>query len=414
MNINFYLRDLKQEKGNLSTGKEQPIWCYITFNGKRLRLSTQIKVLPADWNDTKQLIRGTSIDKQKQNQRLKNIRSKAETINNDYLIKDQILTESILKEELNKLIFPDKFTSTSAISNIYDFLIYFTEKNPKNIKESSMKSYFQLKPLLKDFAKIKGKAILNFESINSAWGDSFCKFLLLEKNHNINNADKHIKNIKALMTYSLKQELHNNAKFEFISRSKEETKEIYLTEDQIKEMYQLEVSEEYQKAKDIFVFSCLTAQRISDIKNLKKHNWKGDYIEIETKKTGEKLEIPLRKTAKEILKKYNGHLPVIVEQTYNKQLKFIAELMPSMHTEEIVYSSKGGVKTESTAYKYELVKSHTARRSFATNEYLAGTDPLFIRACTGHKTEKDFFNYIKVDQRQKVQKLKTIFDGREF
>jgi integrase len=277
-----------------------------------------------------------------------------------------------------------------------------------------MKSYFQLIPLLKDFAKKNGKSILNFESVNSTWGDAFRKYLKIEKNHNVNNADKHIKNVKSLMNYSLKLELHGNTKFEFITREKDVTTEIYLKEEQIKEMYLLEVSEEFQHTKDVFVFSCLTGQRISDILKLESHNWKGDYIEIQTEKTEEKLLIPLRKTAKEILEKYKGKLPKVYEQKYNKQLKYIAELIPSLHESEIIYTTKGGERKQTTACMYELVKSHTARRSFATNEYKAGVDPLFIRAVTGHKTEKDFFNYIKVAQKEKVQTLKNIFDGRDF
>ncbi|MBL0282281.1 MAG: tyrosine-type recombinase/integrase [Bacteroidetes bacterium] len=39
---------------------------------------------------------------------------------------------------------------------------------------------------------------------------------------------------------------------------------------------------------------------------------------------------------------------------------------------------------------------HTARRSFATNQYLEGVPSITIMAITGHKTEKAFMKYIKV------------------
>jgi integrase len=415
MNVKFYLRDLTKEKASLTAGNEQPIWCYVTFNGNRLRLSTQIKVYTNEWNIEKGKIRGSSTEIEKLNQRLKNIRSKAEMVFNNYLIKEEVLTPKILKQELLPILFPEKYVAKPEIKlNLFTFLKEFIKNNPRNIKVGTMKSYLQLVPLLEEYAKINGSPVLEFEAVNKSWGESFSKFLLVKKNHSVNNTDKHIKNIKALMQYSLELELHSNTKYIGIKREKVETVEISLKEEEIKAIYELEIDERYRATKDIFVFSCLTGLRISDIINLKKHNWKQDFLNVQTIKTGEILQIPLRKTAKKILQKYHGELPTIYEQKYNKQLKYIAELIPSLQSEEIVYSTKGGIKTEKKVFKYELVKSHTARRSFATNEYYAGTDNLVIRAITGHKTERDFFNYIKVNQLEKASTLLQSFKKRDF
>ena len=43
--------------------------------------------------------------------------------------------------------------------------------------------------------------------------------------------------------------------------------------------------------------------------------------------------------------------------------------------------------------KYNLLKSHTARRSFATNKYKAGKAVYDIMHFTGHTTEKEFYKY---------------------
>ena len=57
-----------------------------------------------------------------------------------------------------------------------------------------------------------------------------------------------------------------------------------------------------------------------------------------------------------------------------------------------------GRKAEATIYKkWELLQTHTARRSFCTNEYLAGTPTITIMAISGHKTDKSFMAYIKAD-----------------
>jgi integrase len=53
-----------------------------------------------------------------------------------------------------------------------------------------------------------------------------------------------------------------------------------------------------------------------------------------------------------------------------------------------------------------MLTSHTARRSFATNEYLAGTPTLTIMAIIGHKTEKAFLRYIKLSSSEHAKLLK--------
>ena len=55
---------------------------------------------------------------------------------------------------------------------------------------------------------------------------------------------------------------------------------------------------------------------------------------------------------------------------------------------------------------------HTARRSFCSNEYLNGTDPLIIMSISGHKSHKSFMRYIKVSQDQNADKLDDIWSDR--
>ena len=48
-----------------------------------------------------------------------------------------------------------------------------------------------------------------------------------------------------------------------------------------------------------------------------------------------------------------------------------------------------------------MVQNHAVRRSFATNEYKRGTKTAIIMAITGHKTERDFWTYIRLTQQKK-------------
>ena len=60
--------------------------------------------------------------------------------------------------------------------------------------------------------------------------------------------------------------------------------------------------------------------------------------------------------------------------------------------------TKGGLRYEEKVPKFSQVTVHTARRSFATNMFLAEVHPLKIMKITGHRTEKAFLRYIRISQ----------------
>ena len=71
----------------------------------------------------------------------------------------------------------------------------------------------------------------------------------------------------------------------------------------------------------------------------------------------------------------------------------------------IIEKTRGGLKIKNTMNKAELIKTHTARRSGATNMYLAGIKTIDFMKITGHKTEKEFLKYIKVTKEQTAANL---------
>ena len=70
-----------------------------------------------------------------------------------------------------------------------------------------------------------------------------------------------------------------------------------------------------------------------------------------------------------------------------------------------VVKTKGGLRISETKPKFQLITTHVARRSFATNLYLAGIPSISIMKITGHRTERSFLKYIKISQEENAQKL---------
>ncbi len=132
---------------------------------------------------------------------------------------------------------------------------------------------------------------------------------------------------------------------------------------------------------------------------------KDNTIAFRQKKTINKVIIPLHPVVIEILEKYNFNLPEpISNQNFNDYIKEAAQLA-ELNTNEVITKTIGGVLTNFTYPRYELVSSHTGRRSFCTNMYKQGIPTLMIMSISGHKTEKAFLKYIKITQEEHARMM---------
>jgi hypothetical protein len=113
------------------------------------------------------------------------------------------------------------------------------------------------------------------------------------------------------------------------------------------------------------------------------------------------------------LGKYDNILPKpISNQKTNLFLKEICQMLPVLNEITEIEFTKAGAKVYENYRKYELISTHTARRSFATNAYLAKQQPLNIMAVTGHLTEKSFNRYIRVTPMEKARLFKQHEENR--
>jgi integrase len=188
----------------------------------------------------------------------------------------------------------------------------------------------------------------------------------------------------------------------------EDTDKIYLNTTELEKLYQLDLSQKVklEKVRDLFIIGCYTGLRFSDFIQIKQENiFESNKIKIRTQKTGEMVIIPLHRFVREIMGKYDGNIPEpISNQKMNDYLKETAKLAG---LNELIEASitKGGKLVKTAIEKYNLVMTHTARRSFATNLYMADVPSITIMKITGHKTEKNFLRYIRMSQEENANKL---------
>ena len=165
--------------------------------------------------------------------------------------------------------------------------------------------------------------------------------------------------------------------------------------------------------RDMVCFMAFTSLRYSDLENLKKANVFDDHIEICTKKTHDKLSIPLTIHAKEIIDKYKGEeykngkvFRVYANQKINALLKRAAE-KAGLDREVVLIHYKGNTRTEEVKKFHEIIGCHDARRTFVCCSLAFGIPPTVVMSCTGHSTYNAMKPYIEVaDETQRVELAK--------
>lgn len=187
----------------------------------------------------------------------------------------------------------------------------------------------------------------------------------------------------------------------------EDTVSVYISMPEIERIAGLNIrKKERDIIRDRLVCNCLVGLRIGDFNSLSQTNITGNIISIKTQKTGEPVLIPIHPIVKRIVEKYGGNFPPYSRsvQNYNAVIKRICR--DAGLTDKVRWERTIGHKVvRKTLPKYKLVTAHTARKSFATNAYLAGIPTARIMLVTGHKTEEAFFRYICINKRENARIL---------
>jgi integrase len=106
-----------------------------------------------------------------------------------------------------------------------------------------------------------------------------------------------------------------------------------------------------------------------------------------------------------ILDKKADNLPkYLYQNTITGNIKSICEKANINENYRFIRTERG-TQVERFEPKYNFICTHTARRSFCTNAYYSGIPPHDIMAISGHKTEKIFFNYIKVEKEVNAMRI---------
>lgn len=395
------------------------IHCRMTIRGIRLVYPTGMKVLPKDWSNKRsdklsfKFFKPSMFGHGNANQKLADLHHLAQSQFRRFT-QDNGRVPSIdeMRECLNVAL---ERTKKREPIKLLEYFETFKERrrkqmlnDGKNTKgNTTLTGYTQTQRALSAFAT-ETRTRVDFDTISLEFYDKWVDYMQEVKNYKPNNIGKHVKILKTILNEALENGLTENRAHQskYFKTIKTEAFSIALSEDELQDIHKLDLSDNksLDVQRDVFLVASSTGLRFSDVSRLTKKNIQADngmrYVQIKTQKTGETVSIPLDKRLTQILDKYDsterGFPKSNTNQVINRQLKEIAKMVESLHGVETINYKRGTKQVTDMKRRYELVSTHTARRSFATNYYKAGVPAQFIMKITGHRTESSFLKYIKM------------------
>ena len=283
----------------------------------------------------------------------------------------------------------------------------FRKIRGQRITESTIKKQITIINKIKDFIKSQNKKIkVSDYDVNLS-----NKFELYLENQGIakGTIGRYIKYPKTIISHAKTVGIETNESLSEIKGYTTETPTIYITETELKQIQNtIFLNTNLETAKDWLIIGFYTGQRASDLLQMNKKQLitiEGDlFVNLSQKKTKTPVLIPLHDEVKKILEKRNGDFPPRFSDNlesaktfFNRYLRTITK---QANLDRLEYGKKWNEETKRFDYgKYplhEIISTHVCRRSFATHNYTKIPTPI-IMAVTGHKTEKEFLNYIGKD-----------------
>ena len=404
-NIKFVVR---------GTGQDTPAAIYVTSRfgrNEKLMYALPLKVAPVFWDADRQRVKNTKYceDRDNINAALNSIEAVLKKFVDDAARDGRAVTKDTLRERLDAHL--RKKGSSDDFHSFFEHYIEMCDQRTnrqrggQTISRPTKLGYARAYHFVKEYEKVN-KIRLDFESIDQDFYEGFVSYLqsLDLSTNTIGNA---IAYLKATLEAAYKRGLNTNIKYKAFHRFSEEGDAIALNEEELKMIADHDFTDNprLEKVRDVFLLGCYTGLRFSDVTRLQSENVGERMIEIRQKKTDNPVVIPIHPEFRRIWEKYGGQLPNVSGiRRFNVKIKQVCRECGL--TESVLYSiTKGGHRQTESCQKWEMVSSHTARRTFATNLYRSGFPSISIMQITGHKTETAFLKYIKVSKAEHAEML---------
>lgn len=319
-------------------------------------------------------------------------------------------------------------------------------KSTRKVMPGTIKNYKGFLAQVEEYQKSRHR-VIGWDDFSMDFYKDFKQFFI-EKQYSPNTIARHVKTMKTMLYAARAMQLTTRDDFTSSqwSADREDVDNIYIPTTRLKQMADFDMSSyeemkecakkyasddkekkelihalkrdiyrrKLSEARDIFLLGCLTGQRVSDYKRINRDMietivGERQFLHLVQVKTGKDVYVPYSEMIGSILDRYDGELPKVYDQHLNERIKVVGLLLgwtePAGLTEH-----KGLLSYQSPKRFCDAIKTHTARRTFATNAYKSGVPLSAIMAVTGHSSEEMLKRYLKLNNKERALLAAVEFD----
>lgn len=343
----------------------------LTVDGRRSEFSMKKSIPKHSWNNAKGTVKGTSLESQRINDALEEIKSFVISKYHEMMVRDLPFTVEDLKSAVLGIEEED--------FSLRELIDYHQEMMESTLKPGTLKNYETTKKYVLEYLeKSLRKKDISFRLVDYKFIMGFENFLRRHQptDHQRplqhNGILKHMERLKKILNLAVKMDLLEKNPFEKYQFKFKRYERDFLDGDELKKLEEKEfANQRLDLVRDLFVFSCYTGLAYIDVASLNKDclvKSEGDYwLYTERIKTNTPVKIPVLPKALDLIEKYSDHprasskgllLPVLSNQKLNSYLKEIADVCEidknlsfhvARHTFATTVTLKNGVPMETVS-----------------------------------------------------------------
>lgn len=396
------------------TAKDTYVFFSASCNGFRVQVSAGFKVKSRYWDSKRRRLKANAPHAVEFNALMDDIENKVIS----YYTRRQLSSKNVTKDEMKAAIGNIKkpgSKESEKTRSVFEVFDRFIEEKVRDYKESTLKKFKTMLNHLKGFAKTTGYSV-TFDGFTEDFATQFRHYLNYDKGLTNTSVNRLVRLLKTFLYYCYDKEIIKDGKFQKAlkingNNSKAESNAVALSKSELNDLQSLILDNpRLEKVRDLFLVQCYTGLRYSDLSNLAPENidLKNEVIILNTVKTSESLIIPIHSKIKPIMERFAERVPKISNQKYNVYLKELCRLADfNEPIQQVAYV--GTKRIQETKKKYELVSSHTGRRTMITLALKSGMLPETVMKISGHRSRASFDKYVRVTQTEALNEFKRKF-----
>lgn len=327
-----------------------------------------------------------------------------------YLAEGLVPTAAQLKEAAAPKL-QDETPEATRSRTFWDYYAEWIELARVRGKARSAAVYETTGRHLRGFEK-KAKYAVGFDTITTAFNDRFTTYLLGTAGLTDNTVAKQVMTLKRFMKWAAERGYHQSIGYERLTWKRQEPDIMTLTAEEVEALETLSLPETgyLDNARTLFLLSCYTGLRYSDLVSIRAEHLRGQTLRLTTQKTREAVTIPLQARALPIVRRMiAGEVRPITNQKLNDYLKELGERAGITEPVEVI-RYRGGTRESHTVPKWHRLGCHTGRRTFVTLSLERGLRPELVMKITGHRDWKSFKRYVNITEQAVEREFARVYD----